>query len=128
MKVSKNWLKEYLDLDGISDEALYDAISMHVCEIESYHPLVEATGLTVGLVKECIFHPNSDHLHICQVEVAPNTIKQIVCGAPNVAAGQKVIVANVGAVLPGDFKIKASKIRGVESLGMLCSLQELGIE
>lgn len=128
MKVSKNWLKEYLNLDNITDEELFASISAHICEIESYTKLVSATNLTIGYVKECVVHPNSDHLHICQVEVRPNEMKQIICGAPNVAAGKKVIVANVGAVLPGDFKIKPSKIRGVDSDGMLCSLQELGIE
>jgi phenylalanyl-tRNA synthetase beta chain len=89
--------------------------------------MVEATNLSVGLVKECVMHPDSDHLHVCQVEVKPGEVSQIVCGAPNVEAGKKVIVALPGAVLPGDFKIKPSKIRGVESNGMLCSLQELGI-
>ena len=128
MKVSKNWLKEYLNLDNISDEELFKEISFHICEIESYKKMVEATNLTIGYVHECIDHPDSDHLHVCQVEVAPSDIKQIVCGAPNVKAGVKVIVANVGAVLPGDFKIKAAKVRGQESNGMLCSLQELGIE
>ena len=128
MKVSKNWLREYLNLDNISDEELYAKISAHICEIEEYKKLVEASNLTIGYVHECVMHPDSDHLHVCQVEVAKGDIKQIVCGAPNVDKGQKVIVANVGAVLPGDFKIKASKIRGVESNGMLCSLQELGIE
>ena len=128
MKISKNWLKEYLDLSNITDEELHAKINSHVCEIETYKKLVEATNLTIGYVHECVMHPDSDHLHVCQVEVEPGNIKQIVCGAPNVGVGQKVIVANVGAVLPGDFKIKASKIRGVESNGMLCSLQELGIE
>lgn len=128
MKVSKNWLKEYLNLDALTDEELFQKISTHICEIESYKKMVEATNLTIGQVLTCEEHPNSDHLHVCSVEIRPNEITQIVCGAPNVAAGQKVIVANVGAVLPGDFKIKPSKIRGVESNGMLCSLQELGIE
>lgn len=128
MKVSKNWLKEYLNLDSVSDEELFACINAHVCEIESYKKLVDASNLTIGLVHECVMHPDSDHLHVCQVEIKPNEMKQIVCGAPNVAAGKKVIVANIGAVLPGNFKIKASKIRGVESFGMLCSLQELGIE
>lgn len=128
MKVSKNWLKEYLCLDNISDEELFKEISFHICEIESYKKMVEATNLTIGYVHECVDHPDSDHLHVCQVEVAKGDVKQIVCGAPNVKAGVKVIVANVGAVLPGDFKIKAAKVRGQESHGMLCSLQELGIE
>ena len=128
MKISKNWLKEYLDLSNVTDEELHAKINSHVCEIETYKKLVEATNLTIGYVHECVMHPDSYHLHICQVEVEPGVIKQIVCGAPNVDKGQKVIVANVGAVLPGDFKIKAAKVRGVESNGMLCSLQELGIE
>lgn len=128
MKVSKNWLKDYLNLDNITDDELFKEISFHICEIESYKKMVEATNLTIGHVLECVDHPDSDHLHVCQVEVAKGDVKQIVCGAPNVCKGAKVIVANVGAVLPGDFKIKASKIRGVESFGMLCSLQELGIE
>lgn len=128
MKVSKNWLGEYLDLSKYSDEELYKEINFHVCEIETYKKMVEATNLTIGYVKECVMHPDSDHLHVCQVEIKPGVVSQIVCGAPNVEAGKKVIVALPGAVLPGDFKIKPSKIRGVESNGMLCSLQELGIE
>lgn len=128
MKVSKNWLKDYLNLDHISDKELFDEISFHICEIESYKKMVEATNLTIGRVLECNMHPDSDHLHICQVEIEPNVVSQIVCGAPNVQSGVKVIVALPGAVLPGNFKIKPSKIRGVESNGMLCSLQELGIE
>lgn len=128
MKVSKNWLGEYLDLSSYSDEKLFEEISFHVCEIESYKKMVEATNLTIGKVLECVAHPDSDHLHVCQVEIKPGEVSQIVCGAPNVEAGKKVIVALPGAVLPGNFKIKPSKIRGVESNGMLCSLQELGIE
>ncbi|MBD5390491.1 phenylalanine--tRNA ligase subunit beta [bacterium] len=128
MKISKNWLKEYLELDAISDEELHKAISFHVCEIESYKKLVNASCLSIGKVLECEMHPDSDHLHVCQVEIRPNEVSQIVCGAPNVRTGVKVIVALPGAVLPGEFKIKPSKIRGVESNGMLCSLQELGIE
>lgn len=128
MKISKNWLKDYLNFDNYSDEELFKLINMHICEIEDYKALVKASCLSIGLVKECEMHPNSDHLHVCQVEVSSGTIEQIVCGAPNVEKGKKVIVAQVGAVLPGDFKIKTSKIRGVESNGMLCSLEELGIE
>jgi phenylalanyl-tRNA synthetase beta chain len=128
MKVSKNWLGEYLDLSNYTDEELFQLINFHINEIESNKKMVEATNLSVGLVKECVMHPDSDHLHVCQVEVKPGEVSQIVCGAPNVEAGKKVFVALPGAVLPGDFKIKPSKIRGVESNGMLCSLQELGIE
>ena len=128
MKVSKNWLKDYLNLDNYSDSELEKLINAHVCETESYEKMVEATCLTIGHVLECVEHPNSDHLHVCQVEIKPGEVSQIVCGAPNVAAGQKVIVALPGAVLPGDFKIKPAKVRGIESNGMICSLQELGIE
>ena len=128
MRVSKNWLKDYLDISKYSDEELYDIFTSHVCEIETMKKMCDATNLTVGLVKTCVAHPDSDHLHVCEVEVRPGEVLQIVCGAPNVKAGVKVIVANIGAVLPGNFKIKKSTIRGVESNGMLCSLQELGIE
>jgi len=128
MKVSKSWLSDYLDLSAYSDEELFNEINAHINEIESYSKMVEATNLTVGKVLDCIPHPDSDHLHVCQVEVKPGVVMQIVCGAPNVGKDELVIVANVGAVLPGNFKIKASKIRGVESNGMLCSLQELGVE
>lgn len=128
MKVSKNWLSDYIDLSSYTDSELFNEINAHVCEIESYKKLVDASNLTIAKVLECVNHPNSDHLHICQVEIRPGEISQIVCGAPNVKAGVKVICALPGAVLPGNFKIKPSKIRGVESNGMLCSLQELGIE
>ena len=128
MKVSKNWISEHLDINNLTDEEFAKIINAHVCEIETYTKLVEASNMTIGLVHECVDHPDSDHLHVCQVEIKPGVISQIVCGAPNVRAGVKVIVALPGAVLPGDFKIKPSKIRGVESNGMLCSLQELGIE
>ena len=105
MKVSKNWLSDYLDLSKYSDTELFDQINAHINEIESYEKMVNATNLTVGYVLECVPHPDSDHLHVCQVEVLPGKIEQIVCGAPNVDKGQYVIVANVGALLPGDFKI-----------------------
>ena len=128
MRVSKNWLSEYVDLSNYSDDDLFKSINFHINEIESYKPMVNATNLTVGRVLECVAHPDSDHLHVCKVEVKNGEILQIVCGAPNVDKDELVIVALVGAVLQGEFKIKPSKIRGVESNGMLCSLQELGIE
>lgn len=126
MKVSLNWLKDYVDLNDVSTEDLSKAISTHIVEIEEEYPLTTATNLEVGYVVECE-DVEGTHLHKCQIELSDG-VTQIVCGAPNMAKGKKVIVARVGAVLPGDFKIKASKIRGIESNGMCCSLQELGFE
>lgn len=126
MKVSLNWLKDYLNLDNISKEELYNAISLHVCEIETMKPLCEVNNLVVGEVLTCVDHPDSDHLHVCEVNLG-DKVSTIVCGAPNVAAKQKVIVALPDAKLPGGT-IKSSKVRGVLSDGMICSLSELGIE
>ncbi|MFI3251678.1 MAG: phenylalanine--tRNA ligase subunit beta [bacterium] len=127
MKVSLNWLKEYVDFKNKSIEELESIFSLQLVEIESIIKLAEGTNLTIGEVLTCEDHPDSDHLHICTVDVKKEKL-QIVCGAPNVAKGQKVIVALVGAVLPGDFKIKLSKVRGVESSGMICALDELGVD
>lgn len=126
MKVSLNWLKDYLNLDNISNEELYNIITSHICEIETMKPLCEVSNLVVGEVLTCVDHPDSDHLHVCEVNLG-DKVSTIVCGAPNVAAKQKVIVALPGAKLPGGT-IKSSKVRGVLSDGMICSLSELGIE
>lgn len=126
MRVSLKWLNDYVDLSGLTKEEIYEAISLHVSEIETMKELSTATNLVVGEVLTCEMHPNSDHLHVCKVNVG-SIVLDIVCGAPNVAVGEKVIVALEGAKLPGGT-IKLSKVRGVESHGMLCSLQELGIE
>ena len=128
MKVSLKWLSQYIDLKGKSVEEIEEIFSLQLTEVEEKYPLTTATNMMIGKVLECVDHPDSDHLHVCQVELADGQVSQIVCGAPNVKAGVKVIVALPGAVLPGDFKIKPSKVRGVESNGMLCSFQELGIE
>ena len=125
MIVSYNWLKELLELN-VKPEQLKDEMSLYSIEVESFSKLVNATNLVVGLVKEKVKHENSDHLNVCQVNFGEYDL-QIVCGAPNVEVGQKVIVALPGAVLPGGT-IKKSTIRGVESNGMICSLQELGLE
>lgn len=126
MRVSLNWLKDYLDLDDISLDDLAKDISLHISEIAAVTKLSTATNLVVGEVLTCEKHENSDHLHVCKVNVGSEVL-DIVCGAPNVKAGLKVIVALPGAKLPGGT-IKVSKVRGVTSNGMLCSLQELGIE
>ena len=128
MKVSLKWLSEYIDLKGKSVEEIEEIFSLQLTEVEEKYPLTTATNMMIGKVLECVDHPDSDHLHVCQVELKDGEVSQIVCGAPNVRAGVKVLVALPGAVLPGNFKIKPSKVRGVESNGMLCSFQELGIE
>ncbi|MGM8215553.1 phenylalanine--tRNA ligase subunit beta [Bacillaceae bacterium W0354] len=128
MNISVNWLKQYIDLDGISTEELAEAITKSGVEVEQVIPaILNDEQVVVGYVKECGQHPNADKLSLCQVDVGDETL-QIVCGAPNVAKGQFVVVAKPGAKLPGGFKIKRTKLRGEASEGMICSLQELGIE
>ncbi|MFK5884030.1 MAG: phenylalanine--tRNA ligase subunit beta [Candidatus Izemoplasma sp.] len=126
MKVSLNWLKELVDVD-VSISKLTELFNTHSAEVAGYYKLVDATNLVVGYVTECVKHPDADKLSVCQVEIG-NETSQIICGAPNIAKGQKVIVSLPGAVLPGNFKIKKSSIRGIESNGMICSLNELGID
>ena len=129
MKLSTNFLKDYLDIDINSKEDVYNlAENMTKVgnEYDSEGMLIEATNLVIGEVLECEMHPDSDHLHVCKVNTGKEVL-QIVCGAPNVRKGLKVIVALPGAKLPGG-EIKKSVIRGVESNGMLCSIAELGIE
>ena len=127
MLVSLDWLNELVDISDLSTEEIINTLSLHSTEVEGVERVISGTNLVVGHVLTCDEHPNSDHLHVTTVDVGDETL-QIVCGAPNVKKGQFVIVAKVGAVLPGDFKIKPSTIRGVESNGMICSLQELGME
>ena len=126
MKLRTNFVKDYVVIDGDLKTLAEDMTGVGN-EYDSAQKLINATNLVVGEVIECEMHPDSDHLHVCKVNVG-NEILQIVCGAPNVRKGLKVIVALVGAELPGDFKIKAGKIRGVESNGMLCSIAELGLD
>ncbi|QWC21904.1 phenylalanine--tRNA ligase subunit beta [Bacillus haikouensis] len=129
MFVSYKWLENYVDLSGVTPEDLAEKITRSGIEVEG----VERTGaeiknVVVGHVLECEQHPDADKLNICQVDVGEEEPVQIICGAPNVGKGQKVAVAKVGAVLPGNFKIKKAKLRGEASHGMICSLQELGVE
>lgn len=126
MRVSYKWLEELVDLNGISREKFLHDLSLYSIEIDEVSPLAYGNNLVVGHVLEKEKHPDADKLSICKVDVGDRVL-QIVCGAPNCAANKKVIVALPGAHLPGG-EIKESKIRGVESFGMLCSLQELGIE
>ena len=126
MKLSVNFVKDYIDIDT-DVKTLAEDMTRIGNEYDSAENFINATGLVIGEVKTCVEHPDSDHLHVCTVDVG-NEVLNIVCGAPNVRTGLKVIVALPGAVLPGDFKIKKGNIRGVESNGMLCSLAELGLE
>ena len=128
MLVSLNWLQEYVDTQGLSPEDLAEKITRAGIEVDSVIDRSQGmTNIVVGHVVSKEKHPDADKLSICQVDVGTD-VRQIICGAPNVEAGQKVIVALPGAKLPGGIKIKKAKMRGQESNGMICSLQELGIE
>lgn len=126
MRVTYNWLKQYMDLSDIDPNTLAEAMTKGGLEVEAIEKQAYGTNLTIGKVLSCVSHPNSDHLHICQVDVGDYTT-QIVCGAPNVSEGQKVIVALPGCILP-EGEIKAGKVRGEESNGMICALFELGVD
>ena len=126
MILSKNFLKDYVDID-VDIKTLAEDMTRVGNEYDSANNLILATKLTIGNVLECEEHPDSDHLHVCKVDVGTE-ILNIVCGAPNVRAGIKVIVALAGAELPGDVKIKKGMIRGQESNGMICALYEIGLD
>lgn len=129
MRVSYKWLQEYVDLSAVTPEELAEKITLTGIEVdEVIRPDAEIKNIITGHVLECKKHPNADQLSICLVDVGEEEPVQIICGAPNVSAGQKVIVAKPGARLPGGLKIKKAKIRGEVSNGMICSLEELGIE
>lgn len=127
MKVSYNWLNTYVSLEGVTPEKLADVLTNAGLEVEGIEYQASGTNLVIGYVLEKKPHPDSDHLNVCQVDLGDGIPTQIVCGAPNVDAGQKVIVAKVGAKLPGG-EIKATKVRGQESNGMICALFELGVD
>ena len=124
--INLEWVSDYIDISDLTPKELAKRVTesdINVEKVITNH----IDNLVIGEVVECVNHPDSDHLHICKVDIGSEVL-QIVCGAPNVRVGLKAIVALVGAVLPGDFEIKKSKIRGVESNGMLCALYELGLE
>ena len=133
MNISYNWLKEYVDFDLTPEEvaAALTSIGLETGSVEEVQTIKGGLeGLVIGEVLTCVEHPNSDHLHITTVNLGNGEPTQIVCGAPNVATGQKVVVATLGTKLyDGDecFTIKKSKIRGVESIGMICAEDEIGI-
>ncbi|HEY9581534.1 MAG TPA: phenylalanine--tRNA ligase subunit beta, partial [Savagea sp.] len=129
MLVSTKWLNDYVKIDDQDVFELAERITRSGIEVDAV--LVRGHNMqnvVVGEVVECEKHPEADRLNICQVNVGGEELQQIICGAPNVAKGQKVITALPGAVLPGNFKIKKAKLRGEASHGMICSLQELGVE
>ena len=133
MNISYKWLKEYVDFD-LTPEEVCAALTSEGLEVDALEEVQSIKGglkgLYIGHVLSCEKHPDSDHLHVTSVDLGRETPSQIVCGAPNVAAGQKVIVADLGCVLyDGDkeFVIKKSKLRGVESYGMICAEDEIGI-
>ncbi len=133
MNISYNWLRQYLPTQDNAERVaqILTSIGLEVGTVETVESIKGGLkGLKVGQVMTCEMHPNSDHLHICQVDLGDGALTQIVCGAPNVAAGQKVIVATIGTVLydgEESFTIKKGKLRGVESLGMICAEDEIGV-
>ncbi len=127
MKVSLKWLSDYVEVPE-DTKAFCDRLDLTGTGVEGVDRLGDTfDGVVVGHVLTCEDHPDSDHMHVTTVDVGAEEPVQIVCGAPNIAAGIKVPVATIGAVLPGDFKIKKSKLRGVASCGMCCSQRELGM-
>lgn len=133
MNISYNWLKEYVDFN-LSPEEIAEALTSIGLEVGSIEEVQTIRGglkgLVIGYIEKCEVHPNSDHMHVCIVNVGKENPLQIVCGAPNVAVGQKVVVATIGTILyDGDkpFTIKRSKLRGIESLGMICAEDEIGV-
>ena len=127
MKISLNWLRDYIDLADISTDKVCSELTKLGLEVEALEEVSPIKGpIVVGEILEASPHPEADKLQLCSVDVGDKEALAIVCGAPNARKGLKVVCAGVGSVLPGDFKIKSSKIRGQKSAGMLCSEDELG--
>lgn len=127
MKLSRKFVSDYVDLPSdLTIKQIAEDMTNVGNEYDDAGPLIDCSNLVIGEVLECVNHPDSDHLHVCKVDVGSEVL-QIVCGAPNVRKGLKVVVAKVGAKLP-DGEIKAGKIRGQESNGMLCAKSELGLD
>jgi phenylalanyl-tRNA synthetase beta chain len=128
MKVSMHWLNQFVKVDDVTPEELAKKLTFAGVEVEEIAYRAKATNLVIGHILSCEKHPDSDHLHVLQVDEGKKYgIHQIVCGAPNARAGLKVIVARTGAVLPL-VTIEKSNIRGVDSDGMCCALYELGVD
>ena len=128
MKISENWLRTWVN-PAIDSDTLSDQLTMLGLEVDELIPAAKPfTGVVIGEVLTVVQHPDADRLRVTTVNIGSGEPLQIVCGAPNVRAGMKVPVATIGAVLPGDFKIKKGKLRGVESQGMLCGASEIDLE
>ena len=127
MKVSEQWLRQWVDV-AQDVQAIADQITMAGLEVDAVEPVsAPFSGVVVAQVKEAVQHPDADRLRVCQLDDGSGQLQQVVCGAPNVAVGQKVALAQPGAVLPGDFAIKEARLRGVASHGMICAESELGL-
>lgn len=127
MIVTRSWLNEWIDLDGISTDDLCKTFNAIGLEVDRVHSYDIPKKIVFGKVLECEKHPDADKLNVCQVDIGTST-RQIVCGASNVRAGLNVVVATIGAEMPGGLVIKPVKLRGVESEGMICSAGEIGLE
>ncbi len=126
MIVTKTWLQDFIDISNIDTNNICTTFNAIGLEVDSLEKVRIPAGVVIGFVKEKEKHPDADKLSVCQVDIGSETV-QIVCGAKNVAAGQYVPVATVGAVLGENFKIKKAKLRGLESIGMICSSTEIGL-
>ncbi len=126
MIITRRWLQEYIDITKLSTQTICDALNSIGLEVDSTQRILIPNGVVIGKVQACEKHPDADKLNVCQVDIGTK-VEQIVCGAKNVAAGQYVAVATVGAILGEDFVIKKAKLRGVESNGMICSSTEIGL-
>ena len=127
MIVTRTWLEEFIDLEGISNEKLYATFNAIGLEVDSLTEYAIPAKVVVGRIVACGKHPDADKLSLCQIDIGTEEPQQIICGAANVVEAEYVAVATIGAVLPGDFKIKPAKLRGVDSFGMVCSSEELGL-
>jgi len=127
MIVTRTWLEEFIDLEGISDTQLYETFNAIGLEVDAMKRYTIPEKVVVGRIVACNRHPDADKLSLCSIDIGMDEPQQIICGAANVVDAEYVAVATLGAVLPGNFKIKPAKLRGVESFGMVCSAGELGL-
>jgi len=127
MIVTRTWLEEFVDLEGITNDTLYKTFNAIGLEVDSFKTHTIPEKVVVGRIVACGKHPDADKLSLCSIDIGTGELQQIICGAANVVDAEYVAVATIGAVLPGDFKIKPAKLRGVESFGMVCSSKELGL-